>query len=46
MDALCTAAADEGNYVCAINDQSALLSAISTYYKNKYGVVLDRQCGR
>ncbi len=41
IDALCTAAADEKNYIYAINDQSALLTAVSTWYKNRYGVVLD-----
>ncbi len=41
VDALCAAAADEGNYVYAINDRRAMLAAVSAWYKNRYGVILD-----
>ena len=41
IEALCTAAADEKNYTYAINDQSALLEAVSCWYKNRYGVDLN-----
>lgn len=40
-DALCAAAADEGNYIYAINDRREMLDAVSAWYKNRYGVVLD-----
>ncbi|MBM7691669.1 LL-diaminopimelate aminotransferase [Peribacillus deserti] len=40
-DALCTAAADEKNYIYAINDQTALLEAVSYWYQTRYGVALD-----
>jgi LL-diaminopimelate aminotransferase len=42
IDALSASAAEEGNYIYAINDQSALLTAVSAWYQNRYGVVLDR----
>jgi LL-diaminopimelate aminotransferase len=42
VDALLTSAAEEGNYIYAINDQSALLDAVSTWYQKRYGVTLDR----
>jgi LL-diaminopimelate aminotransferase len=41
MEALCSAAADERNYIYAINDQSSLLEAVSLWYKKRYGVTLD-----
>jgi len=41
IEALCTSAADEKSYVYAINDQSALLEAVSYWYKARYGVELD-----
>ncbi len=41
MDALCAAAADERNYVYAINDQNALLDAVSYWYKKRYNVELN-----
>lgn len=40
-EALCTAAADEKNYIYAISDQSELLEAVSNWYNKRYGVVLD-----
>lgn len=40
-EALCRAAADEKNYVYAINDQKALLEAVAFWYKRRYGVELD-----
>ncbi|NLX77343.1 MAG: aminotransferase class I/II-fold pyridoxal phosphate-dependent enzyme [Clostridiaceae bacterium] len=41
IDALCAAAADEKNYTYAISDQVDLLNAVSSWYKNRYGVDLD-----
>lgn len=41
IEALCTAAADEKNYVYAVNDGSDLLEAVSYWYKNRYNVDLD-----
>lgn len=41
MEALCKAAADADNYIYAVNDQKALLEAVSGWYKNRYGVDLD-----
>lgn len=41
LKALCSAAADKNNYIYAINDQSDLLEAVSTWYKNRYDVQLD-----
>jgi len=41
LDALCSAAADERNYSYAISDQPDLLNAVSSWYKNRYGVDLD-----
>lgn len=41
IEALCTAAADERNYVYALSDQSALLEAVSGWYKERYQVALD-----
>ena len=41
LDALCSAAADERNYTYAISDQIDLLNAVSSWYKNRYGVELD-----
>ena len=41
MDILCQAAADEGNYIYAINDRSSLLQAVSKWYQNRYEVDLD-----
>lgn len=39
--ALCEAAAEEGNYIYAINDQSALLEAVAQWYEKRYGVSID-----
>ena len=41
IEALCTAAADEQNYIYAVNDQSELLEAVSYWYKTRYEVELD-----
>lgn len=41
IEALCTAAADERNYVYALSDQNALLEAVSGWYKERYQVALD-----
>lgn len=43
LEALCNAAADKTNYIYAINDQSALLEAVSSWYHSRYGVNLDPQ---
>ncbi|MGG4554415.1 aminotransferase class I/II-fold pyridoxal phosphate-dependent enzyme [Paenibacillus humicus] len=43
IEALCTAAADERNYIYALSDQSALLEAVSGWYKERYQVALDPQ---
>ncbi|HHY06059.1 MAG TPA: aminotransferase class I/II-fold pyridoxal phosphate-dependent enzyme [Clostridia bacterium] len=43
LEALCTAAADAQNYVYAVNDQTALLEAVSFWYKKRYGVDLNPQ---
>ena len=40
-EALCKAAADEKNYIYAINDQTALLEAVAAWYDRRYGVKLD-----
>lgn len=42
-EALCQAAADEKNYVYAINDQKELLDAAAAWYERRYGVALDPQ---
>jgi len=39
--ALCKAAAEPKNYVYAINDQRALLEAVSTWYRRRYEVDID-----
>ncbi|WP_019640718.1 aminotransferase class I/II-fold pyridoxal phosphate-dependent enzyme [Paenibacillus fonticola] len=41
IEALCTAAADERNYVYALSDQSALLEAVSDWYRDRYEVELN-----
>jgi LL-diaminopimelate aminotransferase len=41
MDALCIAAADPKNYIYAVNDQTDLLDAVSSWYDTRYGVRLD-----
>lgn len=41
LKSLCTAAADKKNYVYAINDQSDLRKAVSSWYQKRYGVELD-----
>lgn len=41
LDALCTAAADQSNYVYAINDKKELLEAVAQWYRRRYGVELD-----
>lgn len=45
IEALCAAAADERNYIYAINDQKALLEAVSIWYKKRYGVDLNPETG-
>ncbi|MEF2967842.1 aminotransferase class I/II-fold pyridoxal phosphate-dependent enzyme [Paenibacillus sp. M1] len=40
-DALCKAAAEPGNYIYAVNDQTKLLEAVGEWYKTRYGVQLD-----
>ena len=42
-EALCRAAAEEKNYIYAINDQTALLDAVAEWYDRRYGVKLDPQ---
>lgn len=39
--ALCEAAAEEKNYVYAIQDQTELLEAVAQWYQRRYGVGLD-----
>lgn len=39
--ALTDAAQDPGNYIYAISDQPELLHAVSQWYENRYGVLLD-----
>ena len=41
MDVLCAAAADEGNYIYAINDRSNMLNAVSLWYQKRYEVMLN-----
>uniref|UniRef100_UPI0006D86115 aminotransferase class I/II-fold pyridoxal phosphate-dependent enzyme n=1 Tax=Paenibacillus ihumii TaxID=687436 RepID=UPI0006D86115 len=41
IEALCTAAAEEKNYIYALSDQSELLEAVSSWYKKRYNVELD-----
>lgn len=41
IEALCSAAAVEQNYIYAVNDQSELLEAVSYWYRARYGVDLD-----
>ncbi|TCT16065.1 LL-diaminopimelate aminotransferase [Natranaerovirga pectinivora] len=41
IEALCTSAADENNYIYAINDQDSLLEAVKSWYKKRYDVELD-----
>lgn len=41
--ALCQAAAEEKNYIYAINDQKELLEAVASWYDRRYGVQLDPQ---
>ena len=43
LAALCESAADTENYIYAINDQDALLEAVSFWYKKRYGVDLNPQ---
>lgn len=43
LDALCESAGDKNNYIYAINDQKALLEAVSQWYERRYGVELDPQ---
>lgn len=40
-EALSLAAADEKNYIYAINDQTELLEAVSQWYKRRYDVEID-----
>lgn len=42
-DALCSAAAQEKNYVYAINDQAELLEAAARWYRRRYQVELNPQ---
>lgn len=41
IEALCTAAADERNYIYAINDHNTLLKAVKYWYKKRYDVNLN-----
>ena len=41
LAALCESAANAENYIYAINDQDALLEAVSFWYKKRYGVELN-----
>jgi len=41
LAALTEAVQDPGNYVYAINDQTALLAAVSQWYERRYGVTVD-----
>lgn len=41
LDALCKAAADQSNYIYAINDKPDLLEAVAGWYQRRYGVTLD-----
>ncbi|WP_099468050.1 aminotransferase class I/II-fold pyridoxal phosphate-dependent enzyme [Konateibacter massiliensis] len=41
MKTLCSAVADKKNYVYAIQDQSALQKAVSSWYERRYGVYLN-----
>lgn len=41
LEALCSAAADQSNYIYAISDQEVLLNAVSEWYQRRYGVTLD-----
>lgn len=41
LEALCQAAADPSQYIYAINDQTALLTAVAGWYERRYGVSLD-----
>jgi LL-diaminopimelate aminotransferase len=41
IKALCKAAANEENYIYAVNDQQDLLEAVTVWYKKRYGVDLD-----
>ncbi|AZK48661.1 aminotransferase class I/II-fold pyridoxal phosphate-dependent enzyme [Paenibacillus lentus] len=41
IEALCMAATDERNYVYALSDQSALLEAVSAWYRERYEVELN-----
>lgn len=41
IQALTDAAREPGNYIYAISDQPALLKAVSQWYQNRYGVLLD-----
>ncbi|WP_110934110.1 aminotransferase class I/II-fold pyridoxal phosphate-dependent enzyme [Paenibacillus bouchesdurhonensis] len=41
IEALCSAAADERNYVYALSDQSALQEAVSDWYRERYEVELN-----
>lgn len=41
IQALTDAAREPGNYIYAISDQPALLRAVSQWYQNRYGVLLD-----
>lgn len=40
-EALCRAAADENNYIYAIQDQAELLEAVAGWYQRRYQVSLD-----
>lgn len=41
IQALTDAAREPGNYIYAISDQPALLKAVSQWYQNRYGALLD-----
>jgi len=41
IEALCSSAADKKNYLYALQDQTALLTAVSSWYQKRYNVALD-----
>ena len=41
IEALCSSAADKKNYLYALQDQTALLTAVSRWYQKRYKVALD-----
>ena len=41
IETLCSSAADKKNYLYALQDQTALLTAVSSWYQKRYKVALD-----